>query len=116
MSRLFNTNNETSTKKVQISPKRRRQRLGGILIIIWAAISLIEGFGNIINDSQRSWVFIVITISFCLIGGFFIYLSTRPDLAWEKENEEPEIEIMTEYRYLTSDDDQEDDPKKKYLE
>ena len=102
MGSIFNTNTASQSQKQPLSPKRKRQRLGGILIIVWAGISLLERLGSILNDIGGSIVFILITVGFCLVGGLFIYISSRPDPIWlqeleqQKENEETVTEIVEE--------------------
>lgn len=103
--------------KPPLSPKRKRQRLGGILIIIWAVISFIEGFGSMMDTPDQSWIFISLTIGFCLIGGFFIFLSLKPDARWEEERRAEAEAAESEIPLPSEDtDEEEDDSKSKYLE
>jgi len=122
MAGFFNSSDNKATKKV-LSPKRRRQRLGGVLIIGWAIYSLIAGFSTVIEDIENSWISIVATVVFCLAGAYFIYLSFKPDLSWEEtqkseevSTEEEEEEEEDNFIPLSFDDDEIDNQKRKYLE
>ena len=117
MAGLFSAPGNEPTKK-QISPKRRRQRSGGILIVIWALISLVEGIGSAIDDTRRSLIFISITVAFCLAGGLFIYMSSKPDIEWDKEQKQQEMDFEDPALFFLSNDEttDEDSPNSKYLE
>ena len=88
------------------------------MIIIWAVISLIEGFGSLINKTQNALFFIVATVIFCLAGGFFILLSTKPDIEWENEREiETSATDIDDAKLISIyKQEGEEDPKNKYLE
>lgn len=127
MAKLFSPPGMEKEKKI-LSPKRKRQLIGGVLIITWTVISVMESFKSIIEDISKSWVFILLSVVFCLSGGVFIFFSSKPDIPWEKEQEElkaareKEIQMNTKdfssllRKNNESEEDLDDDPKKKFLE
>ena len=97
------------------SPKRRKQRFGGVVLIIFMIMS---GTSGAANAEEGRLVFYISMLIFCLIGLCFIYLSTKPDAQWEAEQEEQRA-ADDDFETEEEEEEEESEPSdriSKYLE